>query len=42
MFQMSPRISQKMKKVDPTNKYFLGGIDKCNISSKDISKSDSI
>ena len=34
------KISQKFKKVDPDNKYFLGGIDKCNISSKSISKSD--
>jgi len=34
------KISLKFKKVDPKNKYFLGGIDKCNISSKDVKKSD--
>jgi len=34
------KISQKFKKIDPNNKYFLGGIDKCRIQSKDIKKSD--
>ena len=34
------KISQKFRKIDPNNKYFLGGIDKCNITSKDIDKKD--
>lgn len=33
-------ISLKLKKIDPYNTYFLGGIEKCNIKKKKISEED--
>lgn len=34
------KISLKLKKIDPNNNYFLGGIEKCDIKFKKLKKED--